>query len=200
MSDSSLDDLTRLLEELPREAWDRPDPPAAPWPAEEQRATDEKRAPRGRRLVLRPLAAFAGSAALVAAGVLAGLAVWGGDGDGSKASGAERQRVELNPIGRPNRSASGTAEIAGGPGGDASVRLSGLRPNSDRDFYELWLLGEDGELVSLASFRVPESGSATLDLPLPVDPSRFRYLDVSREPTDGDPTHSTISVLRGPTA
>ena len=57
-----------------------------------------------------------------------------------------------------------------------------------------------GELVSLGSVRVPESGRATVEVQLPVDPGRFEFLDVSREPADGDPSHSTISVLRGPTA
>ena len=80
------------------------------------------------------------------------------------------------------------------------MRVSGLRPNTDGDFYELWLLGERGELVSLGSFNVPDSGVAEIDVPVPVDPESFRYLDVSREPADGDPSHSTDSVLRGPTA
>jgi len=79
------------------------------------------------------------------------------------------------------------------------VRLAGLRPSSRGDFYELWLLGRDGELVSLGSFRVPASGRADLRVRMPVDPARFSFLDVSREPPDGDPDHSTVSVLRGPT-
>ena len=41
-------------------------------------------------------------------------------------------------------------------------------------------------------------GPETLDVELPVDPRKFRYLDLSREPDDGDPSHSTISILRGP--
>ncbi len=63
----------------------------------------------------------------------------------------------------------------------------------------MWLLGDDGELVSLGSTRVGASGAATLeDVQLPVDPGSFRFLDVSREPSDGDPGHSSDSVLRGP--
>jgi anti-sigma-K factor RskA len=86
-------------------------------------------------------------------------------------------------------------------GGSASVRLSGLRPSKGGDFYELWLLGDGGELVSLGSVRAPASGTATIDnVQLPVDPERFRFLDVSREPADGDPGHSSMSVLRGPSA
>ena len=47
MSDRPLDDLARRLEELPREAWDRPVPPPPPWPAEEAAPA------RRRRLILR---------------------------------------------------------------------------------------------------------------------------------------------------
>jgi hypothetical protein len=105
-------------------------------------------------------------------------------------------QVELEPVG-DGRGAAGLVTIAGGAGGSATARLSGLTPNEGGDFYELWLLGADGELVSLGSVRVPGSGRAELRVQLPVDPGRFRYLDVSREPADGDPGHSADSVLRG---
>ena len=54
-------------------------------------------------------------------------------------------------------------------------------------------------LVSLGSFRVPASGTAEVDVPLPVPVRDFAYVDVSAEPDDGDPAHSGASVLRGPT-
>lgn len=193
MTDQSLDDLARRLEELPREAWDRPVPPPPPWPPEKQPSR------QGRRFVLRPVAALAGSAALLAAGLLAGLALWGGNGDSGGPSGTT-QKVELAPLGTPNAGAAGVAELSSAPGQNATVRVSGLRPTSDDDFYELWLLGEKNELVSLGSFNVSDSGEAEIEVPVPVDPASFRYLDVSREPADGDPSHSTDSVLRGPTA
>jgi anti-sigma-K factor RskA len=91
-----------------------------------------------------------------------------------------------------------TAGAAPRPGSRATVELTGLRPSTDDSFYERWLIGDDGELVSLGGVGIPESGRTTVDLELPVDPHRFRFFDVSREPADGDPTHSTISVLRGP--
>ena len=55
-------------------------------------------------------------------------------------------------------------------------------------------------LTALGSVRVPESGEAELDVDPPVDPRDFQFLDVSREPGDGDPSHSGHSVLRGPAA
>ena len=77
--------------------------------------------------------------------------------------------------------------------------MSGLPPSSGDTFYELWLIGSAGELVSLGSFRVPGSGSATVTVPLPAGPERYGTIDVSREPADGDPGHSNDSVLRGRT-
>ena len=197
MSDRSLDDLARRLEELPREAWDRPAPPPAPWPAETEAATA---VPRRRRFVLRPLAALAATVLLLAAGVGAGLLL-AGDDSPSGAPGGSLDRVQLEPVDGRAQGATGTVSLQPQAGGSATVELSGLRPSKGGDFYELWLLGDGGELVSLGSVRVPASGRATLEnVQLPVDPERFRFLDVSREPGDGDPGHSSISVLRGPAA
>lgn len=195
MSDRQLDDLASRLEELPREAWDRPVPPPAPWPVEETAAPA-----RRRRLILRPLAAVAASLVLLAAGLGAGLLL-SGDDDGSGKPGTAPARVELKPVDGRAQGATGVVSLEPQAGGSATVELSGLRPNKGDDFYELWLLGDGGELVSLGSVRVPDSGEATLEnVQLPVDPGRFSFLDVSREPGDGDPGHSSISVLRGPSA
>jgi len=195
VSDRSLDDVARRLEELPREAWDRPVPPPPPWPAEAA-----ARAPRRQRLVLRPLAALAATVLLLAAGVGAGLLL-AGDEDPSRTPTGSRDRVQLRPVDGRAQGATGVVSLDPQAGGSATVELSGLRPSKSGDFYELWLLGDGGELVSLGSVRVPASGRATLEnVQLPVDPERFRFLDVSREPGDGNPGHSSISVLRGPAA
>ena len=192
MSRMSPDDLERHLRELPREGWDRPEPPPAPWPEEERR-----RAPRAGRLVLRPVPAAALSLLLVAVGLGAGLLLGGGDSDPDPDAPVS---AELRPVGSADQGASGVARLEPRAGGSASVELSGLEPSSGGDFYELWLLGSDGELVSLGSQRVSDAGTASFDVELPVDPRGFRYLDVSREPGDGDPGHSSVSVLRGPAA
>ena len=189
MSGRSRDELERHLERLPKEAWDRPTPPPPPWPAEEPQ-------PARRRLVLRPVAAVLASIVLLALGIGAGLLLAGDDEDGTDGGGLER--VQLAPVVSAAQNGGGTAELNPEAGGRAKVVLRGLRPSGPRDFYELWLLGDDGQLVSLGSVRVPASGDATLDVELPVDPKKFRYLDLSREPDDGDPSHSTVSILRGP--
>ena len=86
-------------------------------------------------------------------------------------------------------------------GGDRlEVDVSGLPASQGGDRYELWLLNSPDDLVSLGSFRVGESGAASVQVPLPVPPEQFAFIDVSVEPGDGNPAHSGNSVLRAPTA
>lgn len=62
-------------------------------------------------------------------------------------------------------------------------------------FYEVWLLDLDaGRLVSLG----PVDASGTYAVPAAVADATWPTIDVSVEPVDGDPTHSSDSVLRGP--
>ena len=138
--------------------------------------------------MLRPALAVACALALLAAG--AGLgALLNREGEPS-------EQVALSPVGSLDRSAQGRVSLAGDR---VTVRVEGLRPTEAGAFHELWLLGPDQRLVGLGSFRVGDNGTATLRLPLPVDPRAFEFFDVSLEPGDGDPGHSGASVLRGPT-
>ncbi len=105
------------------------------------------------------------------------------------------QTLSLEPL-KASSEASGSAQL-GGAGETASVEISGLERNEAGEFYELWLLNDADDLVSLGSFRVGGSEATELDLPLPVDPSRYKFIDVSVEPEDGDSSHSGRSVLRG---
>lgn len=62
-------------------------------------------------------------------------------------------------------------------------------------YYELWLLSADGsQLVSLG----PITGSRSYTVPPTIDTDVYAVVDISREPLDGDPSHSADSVLRGP--
>jgi anti-sigma-K factor RskA len=171
------------LHALPAEAWE---PPAAP----PLRVTGVA-APR-RRLVLRPIVAVACAVVLLAIGAAAGLLLSGGS---DEPGGGER--LALAPLAAP-RSAAGRVVVE--PGDRVRLDVSGLPPSRSGDFYELWLLGADKRLVSLGSFDVGGDGRASIRLPLPVDPARFAFFDVSREPGDGDPGHSGSSVLRGRTS
>jgi hypothetical protein len=80
-----------------------------------------------------------------------------------------------------------------GRGRDArlELRVRGL-PVVD-GAYEVWLFNSAIDSVGLA--RVAR-GSFAIRTRLPEGAARWRYLDVSREPLDGNPNHSGASVLR----
>lgn len=175
--------VTRL-ERLPAEAWDAAAPPPLQLPGLPEPAAPK----RARRLVLRPAVAALCALALLAAGTGLGALL---DRDPDPPT-----RLVLQPVGDLDREASGKVGVRDDR---VTVRVSGLEPTGDGQFYELWLLGAEQELVGLGSFRVGDDGTATLRLPLPVDPGAFQYFDISLEAGDGDPGHSGESVLRGPT-
>jgi hypothetical protein len=61
-------------------------------------------------------------------------------------------------------------------------------------YYEIWLIDTSVEgMVSLG----PYHGRDRYPVPPSVDPSAFPVVDVSLEPTDGTPTHSGVSAVRG---
>lgn len=74
------------------------------------------------------------------------------------------------------------------------VRTNGL-PAAD-GFYEVWLLDDSAKrLISLGA--LPGTGAVSLPVPPGTDLSRYPILDISLEPNDGDPAHSTNSFIRG---
>jgi Anti-sigma-K factor rskA len=63
-------------------------------------------------------------------------------------------------------------------------------------FLEAWLLDADsGGMVTLG---VIDGTKGTFTIPPSLNLSKFNQVDVSREPFDGDPAHSTVSLARGP--
>jgi len=193
---SERDDLERRLAALPGDAWDPEAPPPLDLPrALAAREDADDRAPERRRrwpraVVLRPGVALACAALLLVLGGGAGaLLVGDGDGDATPSGRA----VDLAALGPAPRGAHATATIAGGT---VTLDVRGLRRSGAEDYYEVWALRTPTRLVSLGSFRVGADGHAHLSMPLTVALRRFPVLDVSIEPADGDPAHSTVSVLR----
>ena len=181
---SAPDPLITRLESLGPDEW-RPEPPP-----ELVMPREAEPAPRRRRtLTLRPLPAFAVAMLLLAVGAGGALLAGSRDQEGGRT-------LSLAPLAQ---GAGGGKVRVAGAGGRATLAVSGLARSRAGEFYELWLLTPPGDLVSLGSFRVGAGGRAELEVPLPVDPSRYRFLDVSVEPDDGDPSHSARSILRGRT-
>jgi anti-sigma-K factor RskA len=179
------------LEALPPDAWERrgarPLPDLPPLPAAERR--------RLRGPAWRPVAAVAACVALVAAGLGIGALVFGGDDEG-----ASGPAIALAPVGDAATAAAGEARVVSADDGGLRLQVSGLDSSEPGGFYELWLLDGPERLLSLGAFRVPATGAADFTVPLPVDVADFRFVDFSAEAEDGDPGHSGVSVLRGPTA
>jgi anti-sigma-K factor RskA len=179
------------LEAVPGAGWPTRDaaalPPLPPLPGLASR----------RRLAWapRPVVAVAAAVAVLAAGIAIGALVAGGGDDAPP----EGPALALARLGDAGPSAHGEARVVGGDEDTLRVQVNGLRPSGTGAVYELWLLDGADRLLSLGSFRVPASGDAEVDVPLPVPVTDFRYIDVSLEPEDGDPAHSGDSVLRGPT-
>ena len=99
--------------------------------------------------------------------------------------------VALRPV-TPAVHAEGAARILGrGSGARLELRVRGLPPLDEA--YVVWLYNATSDAVGVA--RVAR-GSFALQTRLPRDPARYRYLDISREPLDGNRNHSGASVLR----
>jgi anti-sigma-K factor RskA len=178
--------LIGRLAALDPAAWTAAEPPPLVLPAAP--------APRPRRrglLVLRPAVALAFAVALVLAGLGGGLLAGGGGEE--PAGGPPRPLTAVAGAGTGVAAARGEVRMTAA---GAEVHVSGLPGTSRGGYYELWLLNSGDDLVALGSFRVPASGEADVEVPMPTEPARYRYLDVSAEPADGDPAHSGRSVLR----
>jgi anti-sigma-K factor RskA len=174
------------LEALPPDAWRPPEPPPLRLPVA---ASDPRQAAeRPRVLTLRPLLAVAAAVALLAAGVAGTLAAQALDGD---PGGTE---VALAPL--PGAEGARATAVLQRDAQTVRFEVRGLPATGRESFYELWLLNAPDDLVAVGTFRVAGDGSAEVSFPLAVDPERFRVLDVSLEPVDGDPGHSSRSVLR----
>lgn len=191
--------VTRL-ERLPDEVWEPVEPPPLTMPkdAAEPRShvAGKRRRPRLPTLTLRPAAAAALSALLLAIGVGTGLLIESG---GSQQPDGGATDLVLSRIGDGPAGAAGDVFLAAN-GNRATVDVQGLDPSGSDRFYELWLLDDDGRMIALGSFRVGEDGSARVELPIPITPSRYRYFDLSLQEDNGNPTHSGVSVLRGATS
>ena len=73
------------------------------------------------------------------------------------------------------------------------LELSSLPEVSDA-YLEVWLIDTNVEgMVSLG----PIDGDSCVSIPASVDPGAYPVVDISIEPTDGEPTHSGRSILRG---
>ena len=112
----------------------------------------------------------------------------GDEGDGEGAPDGERA-VTLRPL--AGERGQGRAIVA--RDGSIVVTVRGL-PRAEGG-YTAWLYDSIVEAVSLGTFEGPDG---RVQVRLPAEAARYRFIDVSQEPPDGNPNHSGDSVLRAP--
>lgn len=193
------------LEALPGDAWpavampseDDATPTAvgetAPAPPIADLAPPRRPARRRRFALLRPAPV---AAMVLVAAVLGGIvgALIAGGGDSSPPA---KTVLVLHPLDAPKDSRGDVSM----PDPDTMLlKTHGLPPSSAGDYYEVWLMSSDSKLVPVASFKVGQSGEASVEVPLPAAPGEYTYFDVSRQSVSGGLDHSQDSVLRGPTS
>lgn len=103
------------------------------------------------------------------------------------------EQAALEPL--PGWDASGSARVK-----DTAGKLQlviDLPDNQVSGFREVWLLDLAGTTPGLLSVGTLSGDQGIFDLPPGVDLSKFNIVDVSNEPFDGDPAHSSDSIVRG---
>jgi len=160
-------------------------PPAAP-PATVT-SLDERRRSRWQTAGLL----VAACAASLAVGVV-GTAVVTRDSGSQPAAPDVIAQTSLAAL--PDHTGQGTAKIVTRNGADyLSVDTSGL--TAADGFYEVWLI--DPKTFQMVGLGALEQDQGLFAVPPGLDLAKYRVVDVSIEPFDGDPLHSRNSVVRG---
>ncbi|MDD1476283.1 anti-sigma factor domain-containing protein [Arthrobacter sp. H16F315] len=101
-------------------------------------------------------------------------------------------RAELTPV--DQHSATGSARVVEAKDGQRTLEVQ-VDKNEARGYQEVWLIAPD--LSRLVSLGVMTAGSGTFSVPAGLDLAEYPIVDVSDEPVDGDPAHSSVSIVRG---
>ncbi|GAC1511248.1 MAG: hypothetical protein NVS1B16_02020 [Pseudarthrobacter sp.] len=101
-------------------------------------------------------------------------------------------RADLTPLAQ--YSATGSARVVRASDGSRRLEVK-VSKDEAKGYQEVWLMAADhSRLVSLG---VMNSDSGTFEVPASLQLADFPIVDVSDEPLDGNPAHSTVSIVRG---
>lgn len=173
------------LDGPPDDLWDRI--------AEEVRSDDGPAAAPGRSVRTRRVLALA-AAVVVVCGLVAAALVATRGSSGSTTELVARASLSGEGL-DPGGDSTGAAELLEGSSGwKVAIQADDLPDPPAGSYYEAWLLGSGpGQVQSLGALR----GDERFAVPDGLAIEDFPLVDVSIEPIDGNPAHSSKSVLRG---
>ncbi|MDR6316062.1 anti-sigma factor [Actinoplanes couchii] len=140
---------------------------------------------RARPRWLAPVLAAAAAAVIAAAGTV------GFDRFADRAP--VLARATLAPLETVPPNAGGAVQVFS----DGRLRIDVQNLPLTSGFHEVWLLDPDTPGKMVAVGNLPGRAEAVLTVPAGTDLNRYRLVDISDEPHDGDATHSGKSLLRG---
>ena len=152
--------------------------------------------PSRRRLAWRRPALATGLAVALAAAVVAGSQLGGGDElPGSL-------ELDATLTGRGGQTASAVVQKTG-IGRVIDFRTEALPILPKGEYYELWFVGPgdrpaNPNRISAGTFHPDEDGRSNVRFAAAVDPAQYPRLAVTAEPGDGDPAPSGLDILRSP--
>ena len=126
-------------------------------------------------------------AAAAATLLVAGATVWG-----LNQASTPLAQAELTPLAQ--HSATGTAKVVKASDGSRTLEVK-LSKDEAQGYQEVWLIAPD--LSRLVSLGVMNSDTGTFQVPAGLELADFPIVDVSDEPVDGNPAHSSVSIVRG---
>lgn len=151
---------------------------------------------RGRGLRAWPLVAAAAVGVVVGAGgMFAATRSTPAPVASPSASPAAVTVASLQPLDDPTAAGQAVLRVASPTQRTVTVEVSGL-PLVPGTFYEVWLMDpSNAHLVALGVLNA--QGRGTYVVPAGLDLGRYSALDVSVQPMNGSPLHSSESAVRG---
>lgn len=135
------------------------------------------------------------SGAWIAAAAAAVLVAAGGIWALNRPAEQQQQQLaqaQLTPLAQ--YSATGTARVVEGTDGSRNLEVK-LTKDEAQGYQEVWLIAPD--LSRLVSLGVMNTDTGTFQVPAGLQLADYPIVDVSDEPVDGNPGHSSVSIVRG---
>ena len=192
---AAVDELAAIVSAARIEQVSLVEPPADLWGRISEAVSDDNQpvALESRRRSRWWIAAAAAAAVIALLGSFAAGRLLPQGDTGSPVATARLTRLPTSP---PSDQATGSAVLRHGSDGYVvDVSTSGMA--APHGFFEVWLMSpDDSGLVSLGTMSAGQS-SASFPVPAGLPLSVYTNVDISDEPVDGNPGHSSVSVLRG---